>query len=520
MTTPTPLHGAFGSDPTHFVRMLKRQPQQMTKGKLAELALDMQAEPDAPKFEPDAEENMFVPAGFTYFGQFVDHDLSFDTTSTFDGLHEPQSQRTPRFDLDSVYGRGPVDDPQMYDAAGVKLLLGNPMPAPPGRRDLLRNVKGRAQIGDPRNDENSIISNLQAAFITFHNKVVDKLAVRDSLAGPKLFDAARREVRWTYQRILIDDFLPRVINAQVIAAFDALRKPNARGLSTVDAAFVLYHPLNRASIPFEFAGAGYRFGHSMVRSGYVLQDSQIFPIFDGRMDEHSLVGFQPLVPEHVITDWRRFFIDSKLESPNRGETFCPTPGVAAGHGGANDSAPDAPGQPRLQWGYRIDTSLVDPLSMLPASVAGDPPPSLPLRNLWRGAAFELPSGQDFEAKLGVKLDPKYLCTRQLLDDDSLRFVPVNAAVKARTPLWFYILAEAQKPMIDKFGLNTPFDEDALLDDATATATQLGTIGGRILLETFHGLLDSDEASYRNHPKAAGWQPLVAKFRMWDLLTFT
>ena len=76
----------------------------------------------------DGEENLYVPAGYTYLGQFVDHDLTFDTTSSLKPLSEdplqpdPSNLRSPRFDLDCVYGSGPSDQPYMYE--GAKLLYG------------------------------------------------------------------------------------------------------------------------------------------------------------------------------------------------------------------------------------------------------------------------------------------------------------------------------------------------------------------------------------------------------------
>jgi hypothetical protein len=501
-------HGVFGSDPTHFVRCLPRQPNQLSKADLAMLALEMEAKPDTLDAGPDAEENMYVPAGYTYFGQFIDHDLSFDTTSTFDGVNAPTTQRTPRLDLDCVYGRGPADAPEMYEADGVMLRQGTVIDAVSQRRDLPRGPDGRAIIGDPRNDENSIVSQIQAAFIRFHNRMARQIATARGLGGAALFHAARQEVTWTYQRIVVEDYLPRIIRADVIAAFDNARQPNARGLSQNTAAYKLYVPQNRAGLPIEFAGAAYRFGHSMVRNGYMLQDDQQFPIFDGAMDPMSLVGFQPLPPEHVIRDWVRFFPDASRESATSGDTFDPAPGTPAGNGNANDCPDDAAGAPRLQYAYRIDTAVVNPLASLPAVVASDPPPSLLVRNLWRGAAFQLPTGQDVAARLGCAVPTELLVVRdQFLagGDKAYRFRPVAAKFANATPLWFYILAEAQKLVVAKFGTGD-FTEDDLLEHAAETGAQLGEVGGRILLEVFHGLLDSDPESLRNHPDAAGWTP--------------
>jgi hypothetical protein len=469
---------------------------------------------------PDSEENMFVPAGYTYFGQFVDHDLTRDTTSTFDGSNAPTNQRTPRFDLDCVYGRGPVDDPNMYEADGATLSLGKVVDADSGRKDLLRDSSDKAIIGDPRNDENSIVSQIQASMIRLHNNKVAALKAAGK-TGADLFNAARNETRWEYQLVLVEDYLKRIVDGQQVAQFDQLRKPGARGKSQDDGAYLLYPPENRAALPIEFAGAAYRFGHSMVRNGYFLQDKESFPIFDGAGTANSLVGFEALLPTHVIKDWRRFFPDATREGA---DPFSPAPGQTAGNNGKNDSADDAPGKPRLQFAYRIDPSVVDPLSALPAVVVDDPPPSLMVRNLWRGAAFMLPTGQDFARKLNIApLDKKYLVARQELKQPSaagekqFQYVPIDANLQAATPLWFYILAEAQKSMVDRFA-GTVFNETDMKDAAAATGAQLGAVGGRIVLEVFHGLLDSDPDSYRNHPDAANWRSAFASSRAWFVVT--
>ena len=67
--------------------------------------------------DPDAGDSS-VAAVYTYFGQFVDHDITFDPVSSLERLNDPDALvnfRTPRFDLDSVYGRGPLDEPFLYD---------------------------------------------------------------------------------------------------------------------------------------------------------------------------------------------------------------------------------------------------------------------------------------------------------------------------------------------------------------------------------------------------------------------
>lgn len=136
-----------------------------------------------------------IPAGYTYLGQFVDHDITFDPVSQLDRRNDPEGLinfRTPRFDLDSIYGSGPVDEPFQYDPDrhdGFALLLEDR-----GGPDLPRIGK-RAAIGDPRNDENGIISQLHVAFLKFHNAVLDHVAAEKGLAGQDLFEAAQRLAR-------------------------------------------------------------------------------------------------------------------------------------------------------------------------------------------------------------------------------------------------------------------------------------------------------------------------------------
>jgi hypothetical protein len=511
------LHGHVGSGLGGFSRLLDPDPNQPTEHELRSLAAVgvMGDEPDKPSDHPDPEENLYVPAGYTYFGQFVDHDITFDTTSTLDITDSTTftNQRTPSFDLDNLYGLGPDAAPYMYQD-GVKLVE--------GVNDLPRQA-GRAIIGDPRNDENSIVCNMQMAFIRFHNAVVDKLAAKyPNLKGSRaLFNKARNEVRWTYQRILVDDFLPRIVSNETRLAFEVRRDPNPMGLSRNESAYALFIAGKRGAMPLEFTGAAYRFGHSMVRTAYRLNanfQALIFATID-QNQALSLVGFQPLPPEHVINDWSILLPDpagaSKSKDPGKKDD-------------KNDVDGPGNGNPkRLQFAYRIDTTFVNPLAFLPPSVAGDAGTNLGARNLLRGRKFQLPCGQAVGNALGVPvLEPKYLVYRDKVSVPGKQtFTQIAPDLQAKTPLWFYILAEAQMPMVD-WWLSLPrgtdnkppaFDETALLAAAGATATQLGETGGRIVLEVFNGLLDADSDSYRNHPDAATWKPLIKEFRLWSLL---
>jgi len=448
----------------------------------------------------DAEENLLVPAGYTYFSQFVDHDLTFETTSSLDlkTSPDPTTLRTPRLDLDCLYGSGPDDQPYMYARDGAKLL-----PDDPAAKDLVRIPGGdpdygRAVIGDKRNDENSIVCQIQLAFIKFHNKVVDAYAAK-GLRGSDLFTAARNEVRWTYQRIVLEDLLARVVGTPTYDFFTARRKELG------DKAYALYTPDKRHGLPLEFAGAAYRFGHSMVRTGYRLNRETKRLIFDGTDGTaDSLVGFQPLPAAHVIDTWGRFFPSDDSLPPGAQPMENSTP-----------SEDDNPA-PRLQFAYKLDTSLVVPLKRLPRSIGNGS--SLALLNLRRGNLFDIQTGQAFASVLGEPaLDPKYLVTRKPSGDD-FTFVPIDAAFAKQTPLWFYMLAEAQVPTVN---LWLEKKADLAEDDffsGPASSAQLGPVGGRIVLEVFNGLVDADRESFRY---AANWQPLIGdKMTMTRLLKFT
>src|SRR5262249_3124328 len=218
----------------HFGRMFRSLPSaQWPKEALLKLADEMTAEPEKDPKNPllpsasqetggriqDDEENSGISAGYTYFGQFIDHDTTFDPASSLQRQNDPDAlvdYRTPRLDLDSLYGRGPADQPYMYD--GVKFRLGRPLlesDQPAKARDLPRfadpHLPGpkRALIGDKRNDENVIVAQLHAAMLQFHNKMVD--------ANPSAsFEEIQRMVRWHYQWVVVNDFLVTICGRDVV----------------------------------------------------------------------------------------------------------------------------------------------------------------------------------------------------------------------------------------------------------------------------------------------------------------
>jgi Animal haem peroxidase len=434
---------------------------------LTALGQAMSAEFDEPKDGKDDEESG-IPALYTYLGQFIDHDITFDPASSLQKQNDPDALtdfRTPALDLDSVYGRGPDDQPYLYDGSNSFLLGDAIAGGNSGARDLPRNgaTPRRALIGDPRNDENTIVSQLQGLFLRFHNRFV--------VDNPTLpFSSVQQAVRFHYQYVVANDFLPRIVHSSVISALKHDHHYDKRALQ-------VFHWRNAPFLPVEFSVAAYRQGHSMVRPGYRLSDTILLPIFPVPPDfPEGLTGFRAMNPAWGI-DWSRF-IDLDIR--------------------AYDGAPDVQKQ-RLQFAYRIDTSIVNPLSMLPPSVASNPA-SLPQRNLLRGWRLGLPSGQDVARAMGVKpLKDQQILLGQGVDhpDSPLKDITAVSKVFAgNCPLWTYILAEAMRyreavaaPVIEPVTINTP---------------KLGPVGGRIVAEVILGLMFGDPHSFLS--MAPQWTP--------------
>jgi hypothetical protein len=412
----------------------------------------------------DPQENPAIPAGYTYFGQFITHDLTFDPTSLLDRQNDPEGLvdfRTPRFDLDCLYGRGPVDQPYLYMPDG-RLNVGESVSdrkqyAGP---DLPRASNGRAIIADPRNDENKIVSQLHSLFIRLHNWMLTR-------AGGD-FAETQRLVRWHYQWLVLNDFLPLLVTRPVIDAI-LTRDRYTVGRTAAGAAiqadrfkpmFRHYLPVNDGFLPVEFSAAAFRCGHSMVRQSYLINDNvpaagqNRVPLFvPGGRAFDDLRSFGPLPPEWGI-QWGYFF-------PLRDDLALPQPS------------------------YLIDEHLSNPLGALPNPVVADPPPSLAQRTLSRGVALGLPSGQDVARLMGITP----LDDQQLFDDPGLR-----AAFRASAPLWYYILREA---------------------NVIARGAHLGPVGSTIVAEVVIGLMWNDAQSYlRRDPN---WQPEVGRRTMAGLI---
>jgi hypothetical protein len=493
-THSAPLRGldSVGSSPLfqgRFGRMFRNLPS-ATFGEnddenvrnLARLGERMTNSFDKPKDGKDEEESG-IPALYTYFGQFIDHDITFDPMSSLIKQNDPDALvdfRNPSLDMDNVYGRGPNDQPYMYDTPKT-FLLGEPISGGHhGARDLPRNSKGRALIGDPRNDENTIVSQLQGLFLHFHNRLV---ADHKDAA----FEDIQQLMRFHYQYVILNDFLPRIVSAKVLAELKTDGQYDRAKLK-------FFHWKNDPFMPVEFSVGAYRLGHSMVRPGYRLNDGRdsLLPIFPDRRRD-GLTGFRKMGHGRAI-DWGRF-IDIDIR----------------GYDG-----PPHVRKKRLQFAYRIDTSLVNPLGKLPhPSVVPTKPFVLAERNLLRGWRLGLPSGQDVARAMGLTpLADKDILIGEGTDDPGPEKNIVQSAGRAfagNCPLWTYVLAEAMHNMVS---VEIPVKEKGML----ITTPQLGPVGGRIVAEVLLGLMFGDDNSLLQLDPL--WQPVTGKnFALKDIVHY-
>ena len=396
-------------------------------------------------------ENPDIAAGYTYLGQFVDHDITFDPVSLLGRRNDPDGLvdfRTPRFDLDSLYGSGPADSPYLYDRQDpVKLLVGRNSDPAFEPEDLPRNQQGSALVGDPRNDNHLIISQLTLAFTRFHNAVVDHLRSQ-SVAAADLFAQAQQLTRWHYQWVVVEDYLRGLVGSDVVD--EVLVKDDATGGRRAELSFFRWK--TQPFMPVEFSAAAFRFGHSQIRANYQMNPDvdPIHIVLPASAPETmpSLGGLRPL-PKGLKISWDLFF-------------------------GIDGSSP--------QLSRRIDTKVTGPLVQLPPFLDPDQRP-LALLDLLRGQALGLPSGEAVAAAMG---------TAAAAD---------GAGDNGRTPLWYYLLREAEM---------------------AADGRHLGPTGGRIVAEVLVGLLAADPSSFLR--AAPDWTPVLpgaqpGRFDIADLLRF-
>jgi len=318
-------------------------------------------------------------AGWPIFGQFVAHDITADRSilRSHTNTAELHNARSPQLNLECLYGDGPTGHPFLYQRDDpAKFLLGS------DGVDVQRNAEGIAVIGDPRNDSHMLMSQLHLAMLKAHNAFVDDER-RNGVAGDRVFDEAARQLRWHYQWIILNEFLPTLVGQPL--ANQVLREGPQ-----------WFRPKHGGFIPLEFADAAYRYGHAQIRHRYQLNlHTDPVPLFP------DLLGFRAVPPDGTV-DWKLLF--------------------------------DAPGATPAQRSKKIDGKLVRALIQLPVAVTGECEieayHSLPVRDLQRGQGVGLPSGEAVARHIAVA---------------PLTAVQVGIAStgwKGETPLWYYILRES------------------------------------------------------------------------------
>ncbi len=443
--------------------------------------------PPPPPGPPRPSLNSPIPPIYTYWGQFIDHDLTLatdnDTVIPIVGPDLPpvppyevekklSNTRTPALNLDSVYGDGPFapePPPEKirvpYD--GIKFQvgrltevgLGQIPPVDDLERDLPRGENAVAQIGDHRNDENLVVAQLHVAFLRFHNAAVDWVRANEPerVSDPEVFLRARDLTRWTYQWLAVHDFLRTVARTDVV---DSVETSDGNLLNLAGRGLYM---------PIEFSVAAFRFGHSMVRGAYDWNRNfgrpgnngaerasflQLFQ-FTGKHDPPMAFGLRSL-PDNWPVEWDRM-VDKDSLFPDR-------------------------------FARRIDTQIVPPLgTMVNEGNAADLGEQtrillkqLARRNLLRGYRLAVPTGQAVAEALGI--EP--LSKEELRRDAGQKMIEAleNNAFLDATPLWFYILKEAE---------------------VQERGTRLGRVGSRIVAETIIAQIRQDPGSYLNQ---TSWNP--------------
>jgi hypothetical protein len=296
----------------------------------------------------DCKDEAAVEAGWPFFGQYVAHDLTADRSPLREhaDVAALRNVRSPRANLESLYGGGPLGSPYLYQRVDPAKLLEND-------GDVPRNQEGIALVGDPRNDVHIFMSQLQVAFIAAHNRLVDRLR-EDGAAEETVFDEARRSLTWHYQWVIVNGLLTSLTGDALVAE---LLSSGRRW----------YRPDGQPFIPLEFADAAYRYGHSQIRQLYRVQEGgPARPVFP------DLIGFGPIGDRRV--DWALMF--------------------------------DVPGRPPAQRAKPIDGQLPRSLIELPQAITGavqeEAYRSLAARDLERGQGTGLPSGESVARHIGAQ----------------------------------------------------------------------------------------------------------------------
>lgn len=467
-----------------------------------------------------------IPPVYTYWGQFVDHDLTANTDrdskvsditrpdlkplEPLDVIKNLRNLRRPGFDLDSLYGSGPsfVDkdskDAGFYDGPRFRLgkvntdadvrgerippiddldrdlpRIGNLLDAGVIEEDIFTeeqredpSFRTRAFIGDARNDENLIVAQLHLGFLRFHNAVVDQIERHPHGFGfhgrrhdAVVFERARQLTRFHYQWLVVNDWLKTITTSGVV---DRLLLGGPRH----------YRPRKEGLfMPLEYSVAGFRFGHSMVRGAY--DHNRNF----GRPAGNP--GVIPTAPFNLLF----LFTGNGFQPDGTRNPFAGKPELPFNWIIEWDRFTDKGSSLSMRFARKIDTNLALALGDMvnEGNAPSTPPPirsmlrALAQRNLLRGYLLSIPTGQAVAKALGVTP----LTEAELRQNNSAAVTKAleDGGFVKKTPLWYYVLKEAE---------------------VRANGNSLGELGSRIVAETILGLIVNDKSSYLN--QRGGWDP--------------
>jgi hypothetical protein len=408
---------------------------------------------EAMRYDVQREGTLTPRVGYTYFSQFVGHDLTHDPTPLNGPYLDPEqtlNHRTPYLDLDHVYGGDPKHLPDLYQGepgaevfkVGATIPTGYRRDVPVENRTILLGDRE-----DARNLDNLILRQLHVLFLKFHNEAVKQLNAKpptiigiENLGPGTVFNRAQRLTRWHYQWVVRHDLLPRILHPSVWNQQDRTVWPSSQ-------------PKDGFPIPIEFSLAAFRFGHSMVRNAYGLNCRQKRVTISDLM----ALGHRPSpLPDDFMIEWGRFFDGLHSSGPVASSSFIDTSIAAPLH----DLSP----------------SIIRLCSKMEQSVE---PPRLPVRTLLRGARAKLPSGQEVADVLvsqGIIKSEDRLTSAQLTQDtcNLTGSVLRDIGLEENTPLFYYLLKEAE---------------------LIARGLTLGPIGSYIVASVIEGALEADPNSY-------------------------
>lgn len=389
-----------------YLRLFPEASAPWDEAAIHELAEAMLSDDDA--LWPDRNDGP-IPAGYTYLGQLIAHDLSFEVSQALPPMGCPNAHVTPNrrrrgLNLDSVYGGGPKSaDRHLYQRDGIRFRLESKAGGAP--TDLCRRKDGSAWIADPRNEATLTLAQLHLALMVFHNRVADHLEAR----GATTFEMVRETVVQHVQSVVLHDYLWQLMPDDLHAA---LLSKGPRLLDKAD----------WGRVPLEFSHGAFRFGHSMVRGSYgwgrSIRHVPLPTMFD-RTARNGTLAQSPLLRDWQV-QWEKFFDCNHL--------------------------PQAPRTKAINRARRIGPTINRTLAALPAGECAEGQPAhLPLRDLARGVAAKIPPAQQIIALAHERR--AYITALQPAEilgvcQPRLRAVVERHGFAERTPLWLYVLVEA------------------------------------------------------------------------------